>query len=211
MRTALLVDGFNLYHALQDASVDLGGAGTKWLDLTSLCRSFLGDIRGGAQLAGIDYFSALATFRESVDTGITERHRLYIECLRSRGVKIHMGTFKVKHSLCLHCGRENLRPEEKGSDVALGVRLQELFWTDACDAAVLVTGDNDLAPAVRTARAHFPWKPVLCYFPYKRFGFDLEAVASRCLRMRARRYLRHQFPDPVRLPDGVEIHRPSNW
>ncbi len=211
MRTAFLVDGFNLYHALQDASVALGGAGTKWLDLDSLCRSFLGDIRGGAELAGIDYFSALATFRESVDPGGIDRHRLYIECLQSRGVRIHLGTFKQKRSLCLHCGRESPRPEEKGTDVALAVRLLDLFWTDACDAAVLVTGDNDLAPAIRVSRERFPSKPVYCYFPYRRFGFDLNTAATRCFRMRARRYLRHQFPNPVRLANGLELPRPESW
>jgi hypothetical protein len=39
MRTTFLVDGFNLYHSLRDASRDLGfadGRGTKWLNLHSL-------------------------------------------------------------------------------------------------------------------------------------------------------------------------------
>ncbi len=211
MRTVFLVDGFNLYHSLRDASVDLGGVGTKWLDLDSLCRSLLGDIRGGAELEGIDYFSALATFREVADLGTTDRHRRYIECLEWSGIRVHLGTFKVKQSLCLHCGRETPRPEEKGTDVGLGIRLMELFWTNACDAVVLVTGDNDLAPAVRMARKHFPEKPVYCYFPYRRIGYDLSSAATKCFRMRAKRYLRHQFPDPVRLADGTELSKPESW
>jgi len=211
VRTVFLVDGFNLYHALQDASVDLGGAGTKWLDLDSLCRSFLGDIRGGAQLEGIDYFSALATFMEYKDSAVPARHRLYLDCLRWRGVMVHLGQFKMKSSICLQCGNEAARPEEKETDVALGVRLLELFWTDACDAAVLVTGDNGLVPAVRMVRKHFPSKPVFCYFPYKRFGFDLDSVATRSFRMRAKRYRRHQFPPTVQLADGSEIQKPAAW
>ena len=66
-RIAFLVDGFNLYHSLKDASFRLGlrGAGTRWLDLRSLCASFLHAIGGGAQLSSIFYFSALARHLEA--------------------------------------------------------------------------------------------------------------------------------------------------
>ena len=62
-RTAFLVDGFNLYHSLVDASRDTGGVGTKWLDLRALCASYLSGIGGGAQISQIVYFSALAVHR----------------------------------------------------------------------------------------------------------------------------------------------------
>jgi len=43
-RTAFVIDGFNVYHSLVDASKALGlpdESGTKWLNLRALCESYL--------------------------------------------------------------------------------------------------------------------------------------------------------------------------
>jgi hypothetical protein len=40
-RVAFLYDGFNLYHSLREAARDLGGAGTRWLDIERLSRGLL--------------------------------------------------------------------------------------------------------------------------------------------------------------------------
>ena len=50
VRTAFFMDGFNLHHSLREASVALGGAHTRWLDLRSFCASYLADVGGGAKL-----------------------------------------------------------------------------------------------------------------------------------------------------------------
>jgi uncharacterized LabA/DUF88 family protein len=42
--------------------------------------------------------------------------------------------------------------EEKKTDVALGVKAMELLHLDACDTLVIVSGDTDFAPAMRTAK-----------------------------------------------------------
>lgn len=54
-RTTFIVDGFNLYHSVCQASAVLGlaGAGTKWLNLRRLCESYLSLIGGEAQLEKI--------------------------------------------------------------------------------------------------------------------------------------------------------------
>lgn len=70
-RTAFIIDGFNLYHSVRQASHDLGlgEKGTKWLDIRALCSSYLHVIGGAAQLANIYYFSALATHLEATKPG----------------------------------------------------------------------------------------------------------------------------------------------
>ena len=40
-RVTFIIDGFNLYHSVCDAERDLKGASTKWLDIKSLCSSYL--------------------------------------------------------------------------------------------------------------------------------------------------------------------------
>ncbi len=59
-RTAFIIDGFNLYHSVIDASKDLGGVSTKWLNIRALCDSYLHLIGGNAQTQGVYYFSAPA-------------------------------------------------------------------------------------------------------------------------------------------------------
>lgn len=210
-RVTFLVDGFNLYHSLDRASVDMGGVGTKWLDLESLCGTFLYQVGGGAELERVIYFSALADHVDRVKPGATDRHRAYIAALRALGVQVELGTFKKKWRRCPACGQQILFHEEKETDVAIAVRLLELFWNDRCDAVVIVSADSDLSPAVREAKRCSPGKPVYCCFPYARGTTELRTLATQCFRIRKERYGDHQLPDPVILADGTRIAKPASW
>lgn len=156
-RTTFIVDGFNLYHSVCDASRALGlaGSGVKWLNLSKLCESYLALVGGPAHLERIYYFSALATHLESAKPDLTLRHRAYLECLEDTGVVVELSRFKMKDIVCRQCGHKFQRAEEKETDVALAAKLLEVLHKDECDTAVLVTGDTDIAPAVRAASALF--------------------------------------------------------
>jgi hypothetical protein len=77
----------------------------------------------------------------------------------------------------------------------------ELFHTDACDTVVLVTGDTDLTPAVRTAAQVFPSKTVHFAFPYKRKNKELAQLTGNSFVIRKERIVaenranRGQFPE----------------
>lgn len=211
-RTTFLVDGFNLYHSLRDASSALGGASTKWLDLRSICRSYLPAIGGGAQIETVFYFSALASYKlAGPDIDAPARHRDYMSCLKQTGVDIELGNFKAKKRRCRGCSSVQIYHEEKETDVALGVKLVEVFARDLCDTAVLVTGDNDLAPAIRCAKTMYPEKQICALFPYLRIGYSLQTLVDRSWRMKPARYVRHQLPNPCSLSDGTLVHRPGAW
>lgn len=92
-RTTFIIDGFNLYHSAVDASDELGGETTKWLDIHSLCSSFLYLIGNNAQLKNIYYFSALARHKNRSDPGKVSRHLIYIKCLESTGVEVKLARF----------------------------------------------------------------------------------------------------------------------
>jgi len=210
-RTAFFVDGFNLYHSLLEATRDLGGQPTKWLDITGLLSSYLPVIGGGAALERIYYFSALATHMDNRRPGTTARHRLFIECLQARGIRVELGRFKRKDVHCSTCNTMKLHFEEKETDVAISVRLLEVLHNDAADTAVLVTGDTDLAPAVRTARKLFPGKEICFAFPYKRRNSELEKLVSKHFYIRKERYVQHRLPDPFTLPSGRQVTKPAGW
>jgi uncharacterized LabA/DUF88 family protein len=212
-RTIFLIDGFNLYHSVKEASIalHLGGTGTRWLNFHSLCSSYLYLIGGGASLAGVCYFSALAKHLESTKPDVTLRHQHYIDCLKDTGVIVELGRFKEKHVYCTHCRKDVVRHEEKETDVAISVKLLELFFLDQCDTAVLVTGDTDIAPAIRAAQRMFPTKAVCVAFPYGRHNNELVKLAYKTFRIKKEHYTRHQFPDPFVCADGRTIMKPAQW
>ena len=210
-RVSFLVDGFNVYHSDKDARADLSGASTLWLDLHSLLTSYISVFGREAVLSEIHYFSALAKHIDSKRPGTTKKHQDYIDCLRSTGIKIHLGRFKYKTVWCKSCETYNPHYEEKETDVAISLQLMELFHLDACDTAVLVTGDTDLAPAVRTAANIFSDKTICFAFPYKRKNKELNSITNKSFRIRKERYTAHQFPDPYTGVSGRTISRPTNW
>jgi len=83
--------------------------------------------------------------------------------------KSGMGRFKAKDVYCNGCKRIVKHYEEKETDVAISVKLLELFVLDQFDSIVLVTGDTDIMPAIKTA---------FKLFPFKRKTNELEKIAT---------------------------------
>jgi len=210
-RATFLVDGFNLYHSISDAARFKPGEHLKWLDRRSLCTSYLPLLGKNARLEAIYYFSALATHRQTTDPTVIQRHERLLDCFRGCGIHVELGRFKAKPVSCPSCKTIWRRHEEKETDVAIAVRLLDLFYNDECDTAVLMTGDTDIAPAIRTARQRFPQKAIVCAFPFARKNKELGALATRSFRISADSYVRHQLPNPFLHPDGRRIDRPATW
>jgi len=213
-RVTFLVDGFNLYHSVRLAERDLK-ASTKWLDIKSLCLSYLpliaNTVKTKTQLVEIHYFSALAAHLEATNPDVTDRHKIFIRCLKSTGILVELSRFKEKQVRCPLCGGCFSKHEEKETDVAMAMKLFELFHNDRCDTAILLTGDTDLGPAVRTANKLFPAKRILFAFPYKRMNRELSKLAPGSFKINRKQYVRHQFPDPFILSNGTKIRKPSKW
>jgi hypothetical protein len=116
-----------------------------------------------------------------------------------------------KKSTCGNCGSELERHEEKDTDVAIATKLLELFFTNSCDTVMLVTGDTNVAPAVRSAQALFPKKNVCFAFPYRRKNKGLAQLVSKSLNIKKEHYAKHQLPDPATFVDGIKVSKPPNW
>ena len=69
----------NVYHSLKQASQDLGGVSTRWLNLHSLLSFYLPVLGTASRLEEIYYFTALAAHLDSRKPGLTTRHRTYIK------------------------------------------------------------------------------------------------------------------------------------
>jgi uncharacterized LabA/DUF88 family protein len=212
-RTAFFIDGFNLYHSVRDAEKDFlpDVKGTRWLNIKAFCSSYLAAIGNNAQISEIFYFSALAKHLEASKPDVTKRHLSYIECLKATGVTVELGRFKKKAVKCYLCNKLLTKYEEKESDVAISAKLMEVCLLNQCDTAVLVTGDTDIAPAIRSIK-RLCSKTVICVlFPYKRYNRELEDLAHKHFQIKKERYIQHQFPDPFVVVPGKEIYKPSKW
>ena len=85
-RIAFFVDGFNLFHALDNNPLYHK---YKWLDLTKLCNCF---VTKKDKTESIYYFTALATWSQSK----MKKHKKYIKALVLNNVNVIYGEFRKK-------------------------------------------------------------------------------------------------------------------
>ena len=169
MRVSAFVDGFNFYHAVHD----LGQPHLKWVNIRALCEAFAPTPQ--FILGPIYYFSAYATWR--VDA--YARHREYVRALSSAGVTPIMAKFKAKYRTCRSCGSRWTDHEEKETDVNIATHLLLEAVRDSYDRVLLITGDSDIAPAVRMVKAEFPAKQIRILAPPGRsYSMDLVNAAG---------------------------------
>ncbi len=154
MRIIAYIDGFNLYHAIDD----LRRPALKWVDLWALTVSLA---RGGENVTEVNYFSAYATWLPTAH----QRHIEYVKGLEHAGVTCHMGHFKSKSRTCRSCGAQWIQHEEKETDVHMAARIVVDACEDRYDRAIIITADSDLAPALSIVRTRFPEKQLFVVAP----------------------------------------------
>jgi uncharacterized LabA/DUF88 family protein len=209
IRVGCYIDGFNLYHAIDD----LQKPHLKWLDLHALAQSLC---RSGEQLTKVAYFSAFATWLPDK----YGRHRLYVTALRQSGVECHMARFSEQSARCNKCGHTWKHHEEKETDVHFSLTFLEDAIDGVFDRAIIISADSDHAPAVRCVRNRFPGKEVFVATPPKRHSNarELMKFCSSSLNITPGRIARCLLPQVVIDQKGNEVVRrpisydpPQGW
>ena len=208
-RISFLLDGFNLYHSVVQASRDLGGVSTKWLNISSLCSSYLPDFGKTAKIESAHYFTALPHYLN--DGAKIQRQRDYNRCLESTGMNVQLAKFKPKDVFCKRCNRFTKTQEEKETDVAIAAKLFELLATNAADVVALVTGDTDLIPAAQTAVHLYSPGCIRFILPYGRSNNELKQIFPGCIDIKKERYPAQQFPQLVQVTRKRAISKPPSW
>lgn len=166
-RVAIYIDGFNLYHAIDN----LEKPHLKWVNIRKLATLL---IKPKSQcLVDVRYFSAFGNhFSGTTKVHRLTRHREYVKALEAKGVLVHLGNFAKRD---LHYGERSgrykakwRRFEEKQTDVAIAVQLIHDAHMDKFDRALIVSLDTDMLPAFRIMQAAFPAKSVVCVAPPNR-------------------------------------------
>jgi uncharacterized LabA/DUF88 family protein len=209
-RIAFLIDGFNVYHSTLAIQAKTRQC-TKWLNLGSLCSSYVPLWGKDARLADIFYFSAPPHYLSAKHPDKIIRFNTYVQCLHATGITVELARFKQKEVFCDSCRTWILKHEEKETDIAIAMRTVELLVQDRTDVAVIVSGDTDFSPVVHTCLRLYPAKSIVFAFPYARKNEELVKITKGSFSIRRKQYVKHQFPNPFVLPDGTEIHKPSTW
>ena len=205
MRSIIYVDGFNLFYGV------LKGGPYRWLDLDR----YFGLLRTDDDIQRIWYFTAI------IHSPRRHNQLTYLQALGSTPrVAIQVGRYKEKIVRCTATGcsyagtREFRVPEEKATDVNIAVQMLDDAYQGHAERMVLVSGDSDLVPAIRTVKQRFPQIQVTVYVPAR----DLRRGAATELRTAAHKHKtlplgllpRTQFEMVVRTPKGSVV-KPAAW
>lgn len=197
-RVVAYIDGFNLYHAIDD----LNRPHLKWLDLWALCTDLL---KPGDVLEAVNYFSAYYTANEKRH----RRHERYVHALEAHGVTVHLGQFKRKQVFCKDCRKSSPAWEEKETDVHLAVRMVADAFQDNFDKAILISADSDLLPPVRTVRESLPMKNIFVVAPPKRKR--LARGLGAAYEIPNGKLSRNLLPQNVKHSSGRTVIRPERY
>jgi len=213
-RVVFFVDGFNLYYSLIAASkADHAKGNYKWLDLKKYLLQFLDPTK--EQHEAIYYFSAYYPWKTSQrlikDPKKEARHRLFVKAIEASGIISVFGSFH-KHSIaCPICGGLFDRPEEKRTDVNIGVSMLKMAVQNKYDTAILVSGDTDFIPAVKAIKEVCPEKRVGVLFPYKRANRHFYGIVDFRIKTKLAQVFSCQLPNTITLTDGTIINCPPKW
>jgi uncharacterized LabA/DUF88 family protein len=211
MRASLYVDGFNLYHAIDD----LNDNRLKWLSLQQLGNRIIW--QNTETLSQVVYFSAYAHHLSAQDPSIVARHRQYVRALESTDVKVVLGNFKRKPRVCRSCNARWDSHEEKETDVNIAVHLVADAFRDLFDVAYVLPADTDLVPAMQCVRSvsdtSGKTKQVVAIFPpmQNRNVQALVQNSDRQIRLNQNHISQSRFPDDISLPDGTILHCPMQY
>lgn len=164
MKTALYVDGFNLYYsALKDTP-------HRWLHPAALAASAFSK----NQIVVTKFFSAKVTAMPG-DPQQPARQMTYWRALLTLPqfsiIEGHFRTRQVRAKVVSPPPNtiEIYKTEEKGSDVNLGAHLLMDAFLGIYDAAIVITGDSDLVTPIRMVRDQLK-KPVGVLNPQRLSG-----------------------------------------
>lgn len=157
MRGALYVDGYNLYHAIDD----LDQPYLKWLNLRKL-----GELLARGHSKTIERVVYCTAFFPG-DHGKKTRHQNYIDALSCYQVETVIGHTTKEPMKCRlnSCGHQWDVHREKETDINLALSLYQDAVLDVYDIAFLVTADTDQVSTLKFMRKYYPTKKVFVIVP----------------------------------------------
>jgi len=229
MRTAIYIDGYNLYYGV------IHGTSYKWLDMVSLFTSLTKKVRQETEVVKVGYFTARvkAMYSKHGQDSYTAQDR-YIRSLEGMYPNIFSATLgthiarvvpkiKAQEPLDVWDRVEVHNIEEKKTDVNIALDMYRDAISGDFDQLVLVTSDSDLQPAVELIKADCSGVEIGVVLPSHppknianegkvRTGGSFKVHANWILNNIGEKDLReNQLPKIVTPLRGKNIKKPSYW
>jgi uncharacterized LabA/DUF88 family protein len=120
----------------------------------------------------------------------------------------------AKGSAQLFCDKPYTAHEEKMTDVNIAVNIIESCVQKSCDAVYLLSGDNDLVPALETAKRLCPGVRIRVLLPInakaKKLMTACRENSFKYMRVKEHHLAESQFPNSVTIGDKI-YSKPSHW
>jgi uncharacterized LabA/DUF88 family protein len=221
MRVSAYIDGFNLYHAIH-AKFDKSKKYLKWLDIKKLVSAYI-DQKNDV-IVSVVFFSAFPNHQRP-ETRNT--HNIYVQALKSTGIKYIEGNFKQKYLRCKNCRTTYIAHEEKESDVNLAIYIVKDAYENISDKIIVITNDSDIAPALTMAKKVNPSLKIKIITPplpddnHKKTSHALLEAAGQTDRVRGKNFrhpivIKETILARCRLPEvicfnGLNISCPNKY
>lgn len=202
-RAVFYVDGFNLYHSIDNLKLKK----LLWLSLFDLAKELVPS--RDEEVHGVKYFSAVANHRTPASI---QKHRIYIQALKQTGVECILGRFKKQHRKCYNCNHTWRHPEEKETDVNIAVHMVADAFQDLFDVCYLISADTDLIPPLRMVKQTLLQKEVVAVSPPGRpHGQEIKSISDRALKLNKDQLGRCRLPETISLANGTIINCPIEY
>lgn len=201
-RAALIVDGFNLYHAVHD----LGENYLKWTNLWRLAEVII-----PSQSEVVEAVTFCTAFYPG-DHGKRIRHDRFNAALELVGVKVEKGHYIWVDRECPDCGHRWTRPTEKETDINVALAVFDGARRDAFDHCYLLSADSDQAATARWFKAAFPDKRLTIVIPPVRRGSkEIRDKGERNKIQLNRNHFERALFGPLVTNGTVTVHRPNEY
>ncbi len=176
MRVAVLIDGFNLYHHMDNRRY----AKYKWLNFSRFFRHYV----NSRDITEIHYFTTVNyedhfAFRKNEEKykGKLKRHLTLIKAEEAYGVFVHYGAFRNREFQCPHCKKTFLLQKEKQTDVGLGAYLAYLAFSRGIEKFIILSADTDLISAINLVKENSETKQIQIMLPP---GVEESELSKHC-------------------------------
>lgn len=142
VRAAVFIDGSNFYHAARES------LGRTDIDIGRFAQWLIGPQRDHVRT----YYYNCPLPPDALQEQRDQQTRFFGALARAPYLEVRLGKLAPKDAHCPKCGETTKRYVEKGVDMRIGVDMLSLASKNLIDVAVLVSGDGDLAEAVKAVK-----------------------------------------------------------
>ncbi|MBU0488755.1 MAG: NYN domain-containing protein [Bacteroidetes bacterium] len=199
-------DGFNFYRGIKE----VGWKNCYWLDLYKFSQRLISKY-DDYEIVAINYFTA-----RPLDEGSRIRQGIWIKANESLHpeIEFHFGKYKPEEVICPKCSMKIQVPKEKQTDVNIAVNLMFDCMKKNCNASFLISGDNDLLPALKCISKNYSSQKIHIAYPPKRNRSSLHEYSKFSplhLLNSKQLFLESLLNNSYNFEDGTWAIKPIEW